>query len=328
MRRALPLLALLLAAGCGGGHSQPADAEPAPDAPRPDAGACSGDIAWEDGGNLFVEYLTLDSELQGRYALPGGITTMARVLAVFVRDSTPEHATLPTPGQCENLTTAMGWPVYIGSPRIELDLGALSLHGANTAGTTATTTIPELMDSTDALGRAQDYYYQLVQPDASSLLAPDSAYTVSFAGTMTIPNGTFSQDVFVPAMFQVSQPDLEDDGPLVAGTDYRVYWTPTTSMNLPAGMDELAFVWLLDTSGAPLFLCIADRATGSFTIPGQTIADYKQVAQMRGMPANQVILRRDALVHERMRLPAVEPTNCRQLDLLGVTSFEQLMNVN
>jgi len=33
-------------------------------------------------------------------------------------------------------------------------------------------------------------------------------------------------------------------------------------------------------------------------------------------------------VHEHLRLPAVEPTNCRQLDLLGFTSFEQLMTVN
>ena len=326
MRRALPLLALLMTAACGGGHPHATDATPIPDA-RPDApGGCQlGEGAYPpDGGDLFVEYLTVDSDLQTMY----GASTLARVIAVFVDDQTPQRSTLPTPGQCENLVAQMGWPTYSGTPRTQLDVGDLTIQGPTSSGTIATTSILELTNSTDVLGRVQDVYYQLVRPDAAALLEADAPYDVTLSGTATIPGTTLDQPVYVPAMFQVSSPDLEDNGPLVAGTDYAVHWTPTASAGVPPNDLVLGLVWLLDTSGAPLFLCLADRSSGSFTIPGQVIADYKQLAQSRGLPSDQVILRRDAAARGVTWLPNGEPTNCRSLDLLGATSFEQLMNVN
>ena len=330
MRRARWRLVLAIVpavlAGCGGGGQHATDAPGAPDA-RPDAPpGChfgEGGARPPDGGEVFVEYLSVDSDLHATY----GASTLARAIAVFVDSQTPQYTTLPTPGQCENLVAQMGWPIYSGTPRTQLDLGALAIHGPTSSGTIATTSIPELTNSTDALGRAQDVYYQLVQPDAATLLAPDAVYSLAVSGTATIPGTTLDQSVYVPAMFQVSAPDLEDNGPLVAGTDYPVHWTPTSSTNVSPG-PVIGFIWLLDTSGAPTFLCVADYNSGSFTIPGQTIADYKQLAQSRGLPGNQVILRRDVATHDGTWLPNGEPANCRFVDLVGVTSFEQLMNVN
>ena len=58
--------------------------------------------------------------------------------AFFLADQTPQDNPLPTAGQCNNLVATKGWPIFIGTPHIELDVGTLALTGMNTAGAAIT----------------------------------------------------------------------------------------------------------------------------------------------------------------------------------------------
>jgi hypothetical protein len=131
----------------------------------------------------------------------------------------------------------------------------------------------------------------------------------------------------MPNTFALSNPDIENNGPLVGGTDFTVHWTPATSANLPAGDSVQGITWLVDTTGVPTHVCPTAHSDGQFTIPGATINEYKTVAAARGNPTNKAILLRQALVHHLRRLPNDEPTNQRRIDMLSVWCFAQLVDV-
>ena len=276
-----------------------------------------------DGGQVLVEYVTLDSDLQAAFGLPGGATTVARAIAFFLDAQTPSQVPFPPAGACTNLAVTHGWPL-IGSPRTELDLGMVALRGPNAAGTIATTLLPKLPAGTDALGRAQDVYYQLVQPNASDVLSPGASYTVNVFGSAMFPDTTFDSGIVLPAQFSVYSPALDDNGPLVAGTNTTVYWMPQT----PTQVNPTGLIWLEDVNGVPTHVCEVDYNAGLYTISGSMLTEYQQIAQARGLATNKLILRRDALVPNIVLLPNGEPNNPRALQLLAITSFEQLVDLN
>ena len=277
-----------------------------------------------DGGQVLVEYVTLDSDLQAAAGLPAGVTTVARVIAFFLDAQTPSQVPFPPAGVCMNLAVTQGWPL-IGSPRTELDMGMVALRGPNTAGTIATTLLPKLPAGTDALGRAQDVYYQLVQPNADDVLAPGATYTVNVFGTAMFPDTTFDSGIALPSQFSVYSPALDENGPFVAGNNTTIFWTPGPA---PSPSPPIGLIWLEDVDGVPTHVCETDYGAGLFTISGTTLTEYQQIAQARGLATNKLILRRDALVPNIVLLPNAEPNNPRALQLLAITSFEQLVDLN
>lgn len=285
-----------------------------------------------EGGNLFLEYTHLDTELQAALGLPAGVTTNVRVMAYFMNRHTPDINTLPTPGVCNNLVATRGWPLHVGTPREDLDAGALTITGRNTAGTDVTIAVPRLPMGVDAIGRPHDIYYQRIEPSAADFLAPDSSYTVELGGAGIIPPTTFTGALFLPADFTVTMPMLEDNGPVQAGTDLRVRWNPATSANLPPASEivsggVLGITWLADRNGSPTHLCAVDHGAGEFTIPGQVLTEYRAIAADRGADPTKLILLRSALVHRLATLPNGDPRNFRRIDMLAQVTWAQLMDV-
>ena len=118
----------------------------------------------------------------------------------------------------------------------------------------------------------------------------------------------------------------------MGGTDYTVHWTPVTSTKLPPAAELVVGVvggatWLVDTTGAPTHLCTTDHATGQFKIPGATINEYKAIATSRALPANKMILLRNAMVHRLARLPNCDANNKRRIDMVTLMCWAQLMDV-
>ena len=282
-----------------------------------------------EGGNIIFEYIYLDTELQAAFGLPPGVTTLQRVMAYFMESQTPNANPLPQPGQCNNLVATKGWPLYVGSPHQDLDVGAVTFSGKNTAGTATTINAAMMGPATDSIGRPHDIFYQAINPDAAKYLVPDSSYTVNFGGAGNIAATAFENAIFLPSAtnYTVTSPSLEDNGPLIANTDFTVHWTPGTNMNLPAGDEVLGLTWLVDAAGSPTHVCVAPHSAGQFTIPGTAIAEYKQIAIARGTNPSKAILLRQALVHHVRRLPNNEPANLRRIDMLGVLCWAQLVNV-
>src|SRR5689334_16687536 len=103
-----------------------------------------------EGGNIFLEHLTLDSELQQLQGLPAGVTSISRLMAYFMNSQTPELNPLPEVGICNNLVARQAWPLYVGTPHEDLDIGALTISGKNAAGVDMTIAIPRLEKGTDA----------------------------------------------------------------------------------------------------------------------------------------------------------------------------------
>lgn len=283
-----------------------------------------------EGGNIIFEYIHLDTELQATFHLPAGVTTVNRVMAYFMNAQTPDENVLPTTDLCNNLVTTKGWPEYVGSPHTDLDVGTLTITGKNMVGADVMIDIPKLPAGTDDFGRSHNIFYQVTNQDASRFLQPDSAYTVKFGGSASIPATTFPDGLLLPADFQVSIPNLEDNGPLVAGTDYTAHWTPAASSNLPglSGSEVIGATWLMDTTGAPTHMCPTYHAAGQFKIPGSAITEYKDIAASRGLASNKVILLREALVSKVLKLPNGDANNQRRLDMLASISWMQLMDVN
>jgi hypothetical protein len=297
--------------------------------------ACiKGDVTVDsaEGGNIIFEYIYFDTQLQGIFKLPPGVTTVNRVMAYFMDAQTPQANLFPTAGQCNNLETTKGWPEFVGTPHTDLDVGALTITGKNTAGTAVTIPVPKGTTATDQIGRKHDIFYQTVQPDAAAFLKPDSSYTVNFGGAGTIKPTVLPDALFLATDFTVKNPDLENDGPLKAGTDFPVEWNPATSANRPpagqlVGGDVLGVTWLVDTNGAPTHMCPVAHAQGHFTIPGSAITEYKAAAVARGTDPTHAILLRNAVVHQLVKLPNGESNNVRRVDMLTLYCWAQLMDV-
>jgi hypothetical protein len=305
------------------------------DAPVCVGHACiNGDVKVTDaeGGNIIFEYIYFDTQLQTAFKLPAGVTTANRVMAYFMDAQTPQANLFPTAGQCNNLVTTKGWPEFVGAQHTDLDVGALTISGKNTAGTAVTIQVPKMPMGTDQIGRPHDIFYQTVQPDAAAFLQPDSPYTVNFGGAGAIKPTVLPDALFLAANFTVKNPDLENDGPLIGGTDFPVEWTPATSANRPpatqlVGGDVLGITWLVDVTGAPTHMCPVAHSAGKFTIPGSAITEYKAAAVARGQDPTHMILLRNAVVHQLVKLPNGEANNTRRVDMLTLVCWAQFMNV-
>jgi hypothetical protein len=340
-------LVLLLPAGCGfpplpgidrGNPPLPGIDGGDPPLPAIDGGSCVGHqcddsmLTDPEGGQIILEYMYLDTELQAFFQLPPGVTTLNRVSAFFENQQTPDNNPFPMPDQCNNLAATRGWPEYIGSPHTDLDVGTVTLTGKNTAGADVTMPISKQPAGTDAFNRQHDIFYQATSPVADQTLKPDSSYAVKFGGSPTgaavqVPATTLDNALFLSPTFQVNNPAHEDNGPLVAGTDYTVHWTPVTSANLPPGDEEQVITWLVGTNGAPTHVCPAKLADGQFTIPGQAITEYRAIQVAQALPPNKMILLRNGVVHQIRRLPNGSTTNRRRIDMLTMMSWAQLIDV-
>jgi hypothetical protein len=285
-----------------------------------------------EGGQVILEYIYLDTELQAAAGLPPGVTTINRMVAFFEEHQTPEVNPFPMMGQCNNLVATKGWPGYIGSPHTDLDVGTLTVTGKNAAGTDMTLSLDKMPAGMDAFGRPHDVFYQKINPVADNFIKPDSAYAVKFGGsaaaaTTPIPATTFDGGLYLAAKFDVSNPGLEDNGPLVAGTNFTVHWTPTSSPGLPTGDVENVITWLVGTDNAATHMCIAPASAGQFTVPGTAIAEYQAIQKAKGLPFSKMILLRNGAVHQLRRLPNGETNNKRRIDLLTLMCWAQLMDV-
>ncbi|HEU0037030.1 MAG TPA: hypothetical protein VFQ53_40745 [Kofleriaceae bacterium] len=302
---------------------------------NPDGGCtghlCPGDggtgptLSDPEGGNLIFEYIYVDSELQAAFGLPNNITTINRVMAYFMESQTPNANPLPTPGACTNLEATKGWPLFVGTPHVDLDIGTLTITGKNATNADVSLAIDKQAAGTDAIGRPHDIFYQKINPNADDFIKPDSAYTVAFGGSGTIPATTFNDAIYLANTFTVQNPGVEDNGPLVAGTDFPVAWTPATST---ASDEVLGVTWLVDATGKPTHMCPVLHSAGAFTIPGSAITEFKAIATARGVTPTKMILLRNAIVHRLQRLPNGEADNQRRIDMLSVMCWAQLMDVN
>lgn len=305
------------------------------DVPTTDGGNCVGhqcddtQLTDPEGGNLIFEYIYFDTEAQAALGAPA---TVNRVMAYFMNEQTPELNPLPMPGQCNNLVATKGWPWAVGTPHTDLDIGALTITGKNTAGTDVTITVPKQPKGNDAIGRPHDIFYQVINPNAADWLKFDSPYTVKFSGSPAgaspaIPATSFDAGLYLAAKFDVTNPGLEDNGPLVAGTDFTVHWTPSTTAGLPSGDEVNVITWLVDLNGAPTHMCPAPMSAGQFTVPGSAIAEYQAIAKARALPTNKMIMLRNGVIHQLRRLPNGSTTNKRRLDMLTLVCWAQVMDV-
>ena len=303
--------------------------------------ACGGAaVSDPEGGNIILEHITFDTELAAAFHLPAGELTATRVIAYFMSAQTPPSNPLPSPGVCNNLAVTKGWPLNVGTPHTDVDVGTLTISGKNAAGTDVSFDVPKQNAGTDQIGRPHDIFYQLVTPNASALLKPDSYYDVKFGGSATVPATTLKDAIYLAADYpSVQNPGMEDNGPLVAGTttSFPVSWTPDPghyankppAAELVAG-DILGITWLLDVTGSPTHMCVVPATTGGFTIPGTAIAEYKTAAAARGQPTNKMIILRNGVAHRVVRLPlsgAANASNNRRIDMLSLECWAQLMDV-
>jgi hypothetical protein len=287
-----------------------------------------------EGGQIIFEHMTFDTDLQGIFPLAGA-TTATRVMAYFMSAQTPESNPLPMAGVCNNLETTKGWPLHVGSVHTDLDVGTLTMIGKNAAGAAVSFDVPKGTAPMDQIGRPHDIFYQLFQPKAGDLITPDSFYDVKFGGSATVPATTFAKAIYLAGEYpSVSNPSLEDNGPLKAGVDFPVAWTVGNSANKPPDSELFAntilgVTWLLDTTGSPTHMCIVPASAQSFTIPGATIAEYKVVAAARGLPTTKLVMLRNAIAHRLVRLPltANAATNKRRIDMITLECWAQLMDV-
>jgi len=320
-KRKLPLVMFFGGAllACGDDAPPPdIDAPPEEDVPK---------ITDPEGGNILFEFIYLDTELQAAFGLPNGVTTINRVIAYFMESQTPNANPLPMPGVCNNLEGTKGWPLFVGSPHVDLDVGTVTITGKNLAGADVTNPVAMQPAGTDSIGRPHDKYYQVINPTAENFIKPNSSYTVAFGGSATTPATTFTDGIFMAETFTVNNPDLEGNGPMRPSQDFPVAWTPGVSSALPEGDEVLGVTWLVDAAGSPTHLCPTLHSQGAFTIPKEAIAEYRAIATARGTDPNKVILLRNAIVHRISRLPTADVANKRRIDMLSVHCWAQLMDV-
>jgi hypothetical protein len=299
--------------------------------------ACGGASVMDpEGGNIIFEHITFDTELQAAFHLPAGVTTATRVMAYFMSAQTPDSNPLPMPGICNNLETTKGWPLHVGTPHTDVDVGTLTIIGKNAAGTAVSFDVPKNPTGAgvDQIGRPHDIFYQLVTPNAPDLLKPDSFYDVKFGGSTTVPATTFPQAIYLAADYpSVQNPDMENNGPLTATADFPVAWTPGNSANKPPDSELVAstilgVTWLLDMTGSPTHMCVVPASAGAFTIPKTAIAEFKVAAAARNQPTNKMIMLRNAIAHRVVKLPlTAAPTAKRRIDMISLECWAQLMDV-
>jgi hypothetical protein len=288
-----------------------------------------------EGGQIIFEHMTFDTQAHDAFQLPVGVNTATRVMAYFMSAQTPESNPLPMAGKCNNLATTKGWPLFVGTPHTDLDVGTLTITGKNAAGTDVSFDVPKQPAGRDQIDRPHDIFYQVVTPDASTLLKPDSSYDVKFGGSATVPATTFPKAIYLAGEYtSVQTPALEDNGPLVAGTDFSVAWTPGVSATKPpdsalVASAILGVTWLLDFSGSPTHMCVGLAADGMFKIPGTAITEYKAAATARGRRTDKMILLRNAIAHQVVRLPLTTgaATNRRRIDMISLECWVQVMDV-
>jgi hypothetical protein len=305
--------------------------------PATDASVTGPLITDPEGGNIIFEHITFDTELQAAFQLPTGVTTATRVMAYFMSAQTPESNPLPTPGVCTNLAATKGWPLNVGTPHTDLDVGTLTISGKNAAGTAVSFDVPKAPATlhVDQIGRPHDIFYQVVTPDAPTLLKPDSFYDVKFGGSATVPATTFPQAIYLAADYpSVQNPDMENNGPLTTTADFPVAWTAGNSANQPPATQLVAgavlgVTWLLDVTGSPTHMCVVPATANAFTIPKATIAEYKAAAVARGQTPTKLIMLRNAIAHQLVTLPLTTgaATNKRRIDMISLECWAQLMNV-
>jgi hypothetical protein len=229
------------------------------------------------------------------------------------------------------------WPSWISTPRTQIDVGAMSISGKNTAGNPVTWQVPQMTNGTDDLGRKQDIWYQTILPNAGDYLAPNSSYTVSIAGNGgSVPATTFdvaapsnnNAGLFLGNGITVNTPALNDNGPLVGGTDYTVHWTPSTASNLPANDAPMVAVWLVSTTGVAIEACMAPASQGQFTIPGATINEFKTVSTSIGADPTHALMLRNEIIGQVARLPDSAAAAPRRLDMTTINCWAQIVGVN
>jgi hypothetical protein len=279
-----------------------------------------------EGGQIIFEYIYFDTELQAAFELPQGVTTAHRVMAYFMNSHSPQINPLPTPGVCNNLEATRGWPLFVSNQSEHLDVGTLTIKGKNEAGADISTVVPKQGEGIDQIGRAHPIFYQNVVAPAGDFIRPDAKYTVEFSGSDKVAATTFTDTILMANTFDVMSPGLEDDGPLVAGTDFPVRWTPSQSPNIGSDTEVLGITWLVDATGKPTHMCPTLHSQGEFTIPGAAITEFRAIAQARGVTPDKMILLRNSIVHTLERLPNNDNANERRIDMLSVMCWAQLMD--
>jgi len=146
------LLLASLVAACGDDSSATPDAATPVDACP--GGDCGVAITDPEGGNIIFEYIYVDSELQAGLGLPG--PTATRAIAYFMSAQSPESNALPMGGKCNNLDGTAGWPMHIGTPHTDIDVGTLAINGVNTAGTASKSPVTKKHDMRDNSGSHAD----------------------------------------------------------------------------------------------------------------------------------------------------------------------------
>ena len=297
---------------------------------------CGSDIKLTDadGGNILLEYIYLDTELQAIFqgaGLPAGTTTITRAIAYFLNNQSPSNNPLPMPGVCNSFDDTKGWPMFAGTTHEDLDVGTVKITGKNTAGQDVVINVPKQAKGLDNIGRPHDIFYQTILPKAEENLQPNSSYTLEIGGNGVIAQASLKDQFFMAQTFQVSSPGFEENGPLKATADFPVHWTAAESTNAPMGTDVLGVTWLVDSKGSPTHMCPTAVTDGQFTIPAATIAEYRRVATARGTNPDKVILLRNAIVHRVARLPngsslSGDSANKRRVDTLTVNCWAQLMD--
>jgi hypothetical protein len=76
-------------------------------------------------------------------------------------------------------------------------------------------------------------------------------------------------------------------------------------------------------------MCVAPASAGGFVIPGATITEYQQIATARGHTPTKVVMLRNAIAHQVVRLPLTTgaTTNRRRIDMISLACWVQLMDV-
>lgn len=347
----MSLAVLLAGAACGGDDDDDAgdapdagsddgtddgDAPDAGDDGEVDAGADTVGFDTPEGGTIIHEYIRVGDTLAPALGLPKGETTLYRGIAHFLNGMSPELMTLEPAGQCTNvIDDEQYWLANLGADREYIDVGEVQITSTNDDGETVTITIPRAEAGApttyplDNIGRdhGDGPFYQRLTPGAGDLLSSGTVGDLTLTGSDEFPATTYEDAVYMPALFELENPGLNDPFEMVAGQDFTVGWEEVAQPNAPANAFLVELVALIDPgSGRLVYVCpsAAASANGQFTIPGDAITGYRATVQAQGNNPDQVILLRNTFNHGLVRLNNGEDDNKRRIDVLAVTCYIQL----